>query len=107
MDVTKWANLVAFDIMGETGFSEDFKGITSGQEHHAIKGIHDHVAVLGLLQTVPWFLNLLSVIPGAAAGFYDFYATCQEPMEKKEKVCISFYGSLGEQHLTYSTVVGP
>ncbi|KAF2689772.1 cytochrome P450 67 [Lentithecium fluviatile CBS 122367] len=83
-EITKWANLFAFDVMGEIGFGKDFHGITSGEEHPAIKGIHEHVAVLGLLQTVPWLLNLLSAIPGAAAAFSEFFGTCKREMDEKE-----------------------
>jgi len=83
-----WANLFAFDVMGEIGFGKDYNTITSGQEHPAIKNIHEHVAALGLLQTVPWLLNLLGAIPGAAAGFSEFFGICQREIDEKERVRI-------------------
>jgi hypothetical protein len=88
MNITKWASLFAFDIMGEIGFGKDFNSVASGHEHPAIKSVHEHVAVLGLLQTVPWFLNLMGAIPGAAAGFSDFFGICQREMDEKERVRI-------------------
>ena len=106
MDVTKWANLLAFDIMGEIGFGKDFETITSGQEHLAIKGLHEHVSLLGLLQTVPWLLNLLGAIPGAAAGFQEFFSTCQKEMDEKERVRTALWIDETSQRLTYNTDMG-
>lgn len=89
MDATKWANLFSFDVMGEIGFSKDFHSIRSGQEHPASKAVHDHLAILGVMQTVPWLLNLLSIIPGAAAGFSEFFSVCEQEMAEKERVRIA------------------
>lgn len=89
VDITKWSMLFAFDIMGEVGFGKDFNSLASGQEHPAIKGIHEHIAVLGVLQTVPWFLNLLGTIPGAAASFSEFFSVCEKELEEKERVSIN------------------
>ena len=47
IDVTKWSMFLSFDIMGEVGFGKDFQNLNSGIEHPAIKGVHDHMAVLG------------------------------------------------------------
>lgn len=69
VDVTKWSMFLSFDIMGDVGFGKDFQNLNSGIEHPAIKGVHDHMAVLGVLGHVPWLLNVIGRIPGAAAGY--------------------------------------
>ncbi|KAF1962854.1 cytochrome P450 67 [Byssothecium circinans] len=85
IDMTKWSMLFGFDVMGEVGFGKDFGSLTSGQEHPAIKAIHEHIAVLGVFQTVPWLMNLLGSIPGAAASFAEFFGMCEKEMVEKEK----------------------
>lgn len=83
LDATKWSNLLSFDIMGDVGFGKDFGGLEAGTEHPAIKGIHDHMALLGIMSTVPWMLNLLSRIPGAAAGYAGFFSWCSNELNTK------------------------
>lgn len=89
MDATTWSMLLSFDIMGEVGFGKDFNNLTTGVEHAAIKGIHDHMAILGVLSHVPWLLNILGSIPGATAAYSGFFKWCADEIESKQKVGIS------------------
>ena len=77
---------LSFDIMGDVGFGKDFNSVASGTEHPAIKGIHDHMTVLGVLSNVPWLLNLLACIPGATAGYAGFFSWCANEIKAKQKV---------------------
>lgn len=86
MDITSWANLVAFDIMGEVGIGKDFNNLKSGSEHPAIKAIHEHMTILGIVSLVPWLLYILSCIPGAAAGYTGMFKLCSDQLAEKEKV---------------------
>lgn len=86
VDITAWSMYFSFDLMGDVGFSKDFNSLASGTEHPAIKGIHDHMAVLGVLSNVPWLLNILGSIPGAAAGYTSFFNWCSNEIKEKEKV---------------------
>jgi hypothetical protein len=72
--------------MGEVGLGTDFNGLNSGEQAAAAKAIDDHFALLGVLQTTPWLLNLLGTIPGAAAGFSNFFGICEREIAKKERV---------------------
>lgn len=85
MDVSKWAMFFSFDVMGEVGLGKNFDNLTSGVEHSAIQGVHDHMTMLGILSTVPWLLNVLSCIPGAAAGYTDFFNFCSSEIREKNK----------------------
>lgn len=86
LDITAWAMYYTFDIMGEVGFSKDFDNVASGTENPAIKAIHDHMAVLGVLSNVPWLLNMIGCIPGAAAGYTSFFNWCSNEIKEKQKV---------------------
>lgn len=86
IDATAWTMFLSFDIMGDVGFGKDFNCVATGTEHPAIKGVHDHMAVLGVLSNVPWLLNLLGCIPGATAGYAGFFNWCASEMKAKQKV---------------------
>lgn len=88
VDITKWSTLFSFDVMGEVGFGKDFNCMAMGEEHPALKSIGDHMTILGSLQTVPWLMNLLGSIPGAAAGFSEFFGICEQQISEKERVSI-------------------
>ncbi|KAF2185244.1 cytochrome P450 [Zopfia rhizophila CBS 207.26] len=85
MDMTAWAMFFSFDVMGEVGFGKDFNNLVSGVEHPAIKGVHAHMTMLGILSMVPWLLNVLSSIPGAAAGYSEFFSFCANEIKAKQK----------------------
>jgi cytochrome P450 len=85
IDVSAWSMFFSFDVMGEVGLGKDFNNLTGGTEHPAIKGIHDHMAILGVLSTVPWLLNILSSIPGAASGYSGFFKFCSDEIRAKNK----------------------
>lgn len=86
LNVTDWANFFGFDLMGDIGFGKEFRSMETGEEHPAIQAIHDHHKILGIMGTLPWLLNLLSSLPGAAAPFGGFFAICREQMALKSKV---------------------
>ncbi|KAF2112705.1 cytochrome P450 67 [Lophiotrema nucula] len=85
VDVSKWAMFFSFDVMGEVGFSKDFNNLASGTEHPGIEAVHAHMTMLGILSTVPWLLNVLGSIPGAAAGYSEFFGFCANQIREKNK----------------------
>ncbi|KAL5398048.1 hypothetical protein PMIN06_005494 [Paraphaeosphaeria minitans] len=85
MDMTKWSMFFSFDVMGDVGFGKDFNNLNSGIEHPAIQGVHSHMTMLGIMSTVPWLLNALGSIPGAAAGYSEFFSFCAGQIREKHK----------------------
>ncbi|KAI1372782.1 putative benzoate 4-monooxygenase cytochrome P450 [Hypoxylon crocopeplum] len=85
VNVTAWTMFLTFDSVGEVGFGKSFGCVSSGIEHSAIKGIHDHMAVLGVMGLVPWLLNLLTRIPGATAGYAPMFSYCASRVEENRK----------------------
>lgn len=86
LDVSAWSMYLAFDIMGEAGFSKDFGGVSKGVEHAAIKGVHDSMSLIGIVSHVPWLFNIGTRIPGALAGYAPFIRWCADEIENKKKV---------------------
>ncbi|OCL07514.1 putative benzoate 4-monooxygenase cytochrome P450, partial [Glonium stellatum] len=85
VDVTAWSMLFSFDIMGVVGFGKDFNNLTSGNEHPAIRAVHEHIAFLGVMSNIPWLLNLIGSMPGASAGYSGFFNWCANELEEKQK----------------------
>lgn len=44
------------------------------------------MGVLGIMSHVPWLLNMMGKIPGAAASYQEFFAWCRSEIEAKKKV---------------------
>ena len=66
VNMTDWSMFFSFDLMGQIGFSKDFGQLHTGQEHSAIRPIHAHIKTLGIFQTVPWLLYLMSTATSVA-----------------------------------------
>ena len=83
IDVTTWAMFLSFDVMGDVGLGKDFDNLGTGVEHPAIKAIHDHMGVIGTMGHLPWLLNIVNRIPGAASGYSSFFDWCGGEIERK------------------------
>ncbi|GMG41861.1 unnamed protein product [Aspergillus oryzae var. brunneus] len=86
LDATTWSMLFTFDIMGDIGFGKNFGNLTTGKAHPAISAIRDHMRVIAVVSHLPWLLNMLGKIPGAAAGYQGFFKWCTDQVETKRKV---------------------
>jgi cytochrome P450 len=42
------------------------------------------MSILGVFQTLPWLMNILGSIPGAASSFAGFFDFCAEQMQEKK-----------------------
>ncbi|ROW01204.1 hypothetical protein VSDG_02711 [Cytospora chrysosperma] len=86
VNVTDWSMFYSFDVVGEVGFSKDFGNLTTGVEHSAIKPIHEHIKVFGVLSPIPWLMNVLGSIPGAANIYTEIFDICANEIRAKQKV---------------------
>jgi len=85
-NATAWTMMLAFDIMGDIGFGNDFGAVATGEEPAAAKAIHDHMTILGIFDMTPWLLYLLQFIPGASAGYAPFFKWCADTINAKRAV---------------------
>ncbi|KAB8263331.1 cytochrome P450 [Aspergillus pseudonomiae] len=85
LDATTWSMLFAFDIMGDVGFGRDFGNLATGNAHPVISAVHDHMRFIGVVSHLPWLLNMLGKIPGAAAGYQGLFKWCADQIETKHK----------------------
>ncbi|KAE8357001.1 cytochrome P450 [Aspergillus coremiiformis] len=85
VEITAWSKYFGFDVMGDVGFGKDFNNLTTGEQHPAIKALSDHMQPIGILTHVPWLLNLIGKIPGALAGYRDFFKWCTDQIDNKRQ----------------------
>ncbi|KAF4541054.1 Cytochrome p450 [Lasiodiplodia theobromae] len=85
VNITAWANTYALDIIGDVGLGTEFRSLDDGKDHPAIKGVHDSMAIIGFLSSVPWLLKILSDTPGATRKFNLFKEYCGNQVVLKEK----------------------
>ncbi|PYI07015.1 putative cytochrome P450 [Aspergillus sclerotiicarbonarius CBS 121057] len=93
INISQWSMFYSFDVMGLVGFSEDFKQLESGTEHYAVKGMHDQLFMLGLLNQIPWLSYPLNALQPFSGGFGLFKMYCSHMVTKS---LLKFEKSKGE-----------
>ncbi|KAJ5393573.1 cytochrome P450 [Penicillium crustosum] len=73
----------SFDVMGLVGFGEDFNQLESGLEHYAIRGVHDQIFMIGLLNQIPWLSYPLNALQPLSGGFGLFKIYCNNMKYQK------------------------
>ncbi|KKY13134.1 putative cytochrome p450 [Diplodia seriata] len=85
VNITSWANTFALDVIGDVGLGTEFRSLDHGTDHPAIKGVHESMAIIGFLSSVPWLLKILTDTPGATRKFLLFKQYCSNQVALKEK----------------------
>ena len=89
LNATKWFNYFSFDVMGDLSFGKSFNMLTKGEEHYAIKLLHDNTRPIGILSPVPWFLHTCTKIPFAAEGVKRFLTYSEQCVEERKTMKVS------------------
>lgn len=82
LNIAKWTMFYSFDVMGLVGFGEDFNQLESGLEHYAIRGVHDQIFMIGLLNQIPWLSYPLNALQPLSGGFGLFKIYCNNMVKK-------------------------
>ena len=86
VDSTAWFTFYFFDVMGEVDFGRDFVNLSTGEEHPGIRVMHSVIGFLGVLEPVPWLVNVPGSIPGASRTLINFDTICEQELAQKEAV---------------------
>lgn len=75
--------------MGDLSFGKSFNMLNSGEEHYAIKLLHENARPAGILGPIPWFLLTASKIPFATGEVKRFLSYSEKCVEERKtmKVC--------------------
>lgn len=60
--------------------------LDSGHKHPAIQALHENMAAVGVLSTVPWLMSMLGKIPGATGSYERFADWCARELQAKRVV---------------------
>ncbi|KAJ5415823.1 cytochrome P450 [Penicillium sp. CMV-2018d] len=82
VDMAQWTMFYSFDVIGLVGFGEDFNQLESGLEHYAIRGVHDQMFMIGLLNQIPWLSYPLNALQPLSGGFGLFKIYCNNMVKK-------------------------
>ncbi|RAK99283.1 cytochrome P450 [Aspergillus ibericus CBS 121593] len=85
LNISQWTMFYSFDVMGLVGFSHDFKQLETATEHYAIKGMHDQLFMLGLLNQIPWLSYPLNALQPLSGGFGSFKMYCSQMVKERQQ----------------------
>jgi hypothetical protein len=86
LNIAQWTMFYSFDVMGLVGFDENFNQLESGLEHYAIRGGHDQIFMIGLLNQIPWLSYPLNALQPLSGGFGLFKMYCDAMVKKSALV---------------------
>ncbi|KAF3008944.1 hypothetical protein E8E13_011375 [Curvularia kusanoi] len=84
IDSTAWSMFYSFDVMGEVAFSHDFGNLRTGNDHPGIQVMHSFLGVASVIQPLPWLVNLLSMLPGAAQALVKLDSVSMNVLARKK-----------------------
>jgi cytochrome P450 len=89
LNATKWFNYYSFDVMGDLSFGKSFNMLTKGEEHYAIKLLHENTRPVGILSPIPWFLLICTKIPFAMDEIKRFLSYSEQCVEERKMMKVS------------------
>jgi cytochrome P450 len=89
LNATRWFNFYSFDVMGDLAFGRSFNMLTRGEEHYAIKLLHENTRPLGIHSPIPWFLYTCTKIPYATDDIKRFLAYSEQCVEERKTMKVS------------------
>ncbi|KAH8797552.1 cytochrome P450 monooxygenase-like protein [Hyaloscypha sp. PMI_1271] len=85
VNVSRWMNYYAFDMMGDMAFGKSFDMLKTGEKHDTIELLQEGMAPLGVITPIPWILILFQDIPGLSAGPKRFLKYLLEQVAARKK----------------------
>lgn len=86
VNVTKWFNSYAFDVMGDLTFGKPF-GLMENGEHWAITLIQKGFEPLGFMLP-DWFFRFMMAMPVVSRGWWAFLDFSERQMDERLKVSV-------------------
>jgi tryprostatin B 6-hydroxylase len=87
MNVTKWTNLFALDVMGDFAFGKNFGVLQPGEAHHGLSLVHESMEPYGILTPIPWAFIIMAKLP-FTTPFSRFVDWSNQQVREREKVCL-------------------
>ena len=88
IDVTRWAEFFAYDVMSDLAFSDDFGMLVAGETHPYITALHSGTRVLVIAAQTPWIKPLMPYLmmadPTVAAHGKEFARISRKTYEQRK-----------------------
>ncbi|KAI5814634.1 cytochrome P450 [Pyronema omphalodes] len=89
VDFHTWASYLAFDIIGQAGFSKSYKMLETGEMHKAVKCQKDAAVYYVMAMSIPWFAALVMNFPERWSPLKPNIEWCANELDEKMKNLIS------------------
>jgi hypothetical protein len=111
INVTELLHLYGFDVMGDLAFGESFNMLKDSKSHWAVKMMNEAMVPMGFMLPT-WMFRLLTAIPFAARGWWQFISYCHERLDTRINVCVAasnekladadFWSRISQSHRIFS-----
>ncbi|KAJ6028635.1 hypothetical protein N7540_004211 [Penicillium herquei] len=73
MNMTKWFNYYAIDVMGDLSFGRSFDMVADGEDKYFYTQLHADMGMIGLFSHLLWLFPFFKRIPGINADYVKFW----------------------------------
>lgn len=88
IDITRWLNYYAFDIMGNLPFGRTFDMIRDGKESYFLQTVRTDMGIIGYLKHQPWLFPLFAKMPLVNANHLAFWKWVEDRITEQIEVVI-------------------
>ncbi|KAI5814629.1 cytochrome P450 [Pyronema omphalodes] len=85
VDFNNWASYLAFDIIGQVGFSKSYKMLETGEMHKAVTCQKEAVVYYAMAMSIPWFAALVMNFPERWSPLKPNLEWCANELNEKMK----------------------
>ncbi|KAF4502235.1 cytochrome P450 oxidoreductase [Fusarium agapanthi] len=101
VNVSKWFNFFAFDVMEDLAFNKNSHMLRDGKEAYIFKTIHDDLLNIALFAHLPWLLPFLKRIPVLNTGYLQFWNWTQNQINERVIKALDALPSLNRDELIH------
>lgn len=87
INITKWINFFAFDVMEDLAFNKKSNHVRDGEEKYIFKTIRKEMANVAFFTHLPWLLPFLKRTPLLNNNYLRFWNWIQAQIDDRKKVC--------------------
>ncbi|KAJ5263364.1 cytochrome P450 [Penicillium angulare] len=85
MDMTRWFNYYAIDVMGDLSFGKSFDMILDGKDKYFYTQLHADMKMIGLFSHLMWLFPFFKIIPLINADYLKFWGWLDDQVQHRRQ----------------------
>ncbi|KAJ5100598.1 cytochrome P450 [Penicillium angulare] len=85
MEMTRWFNYYAIDVMGDLSFGKSFDMISDGKDKYFYTQLHADMKMIGLFGHLMWLFPFFKRIPVINADYLKFWGWLDEQVQQRRE----------------------